>query len=362
MSSLRCEMLAKTHWEEYNRFVDGCPWGSVLQTSSWGQLKKHTGWDPEIFVVRDGTGDILAGAMVLARKVPGMNLPILYSPRGPVVGPGDQETLAALASGVAAYGRDCGAILWKVDPSWPREGSQGERTLEDLAFRHIDTGDNFEGIQPRFVMQLPLEGRTAEEILGDMHHKTRYNIRLSGRRGVQVSMGESLSDVDAFYDILEVTSSRNDFGIRDRSYFHHLWEEVIEPGFGRLFLAHYQGQLLAGTVALIGSGTVWYLYGASSNEHRKVMPNYGLQWAMIEWAREQGCVVYDFRGVSGDLDPENPLYGLYRFKQGFGAELVELVGEYDLVLRPLLYRLWRTGAPLYRSLRDSLLDLREGLR
>ncbi|MFO8060432.1 MAG: peptidoglycan bridge formation glycyltransferase FemA/FemB family protein [Bacillota bacterium] len=361
MTSLRCEMVARAGWEDYDRFVDGCRWGNVLQTSSWGRLKEHTGWSPEMFAVRDAGGEMVAGAMVLARRVPGMNLPILYAPRGPVCDPGASEVVAALAASVTAYARKSGAILWKVDPSWSSD-LPGGRTLTESGFRHVDTGDDFEGIQPRFVMQLPLEGRTADEILADMHHKTRYNIRLSKRRGVEVRPGESVADVDAFYDILKVTASRNEFGIRDRSYFHHLWETVIEPGRGRLFLAHYRDRLLAGTVALIGSGSVWYLYGASSNEHREVMPNYGLQWAMIRWAMRRGCGLYDFRGVSGDLSPDNPLYGLYRFKQGFGAELVELVGEYDLVFRPILYRLWRTGQPLYRSLRDSLLDLRDGLQ
>ncbi len=362
VSSLRCEIVTEDHREEYDGFVNRCPRGNVLQTSSWGQLKEHTGWSPELFAVRDAGGDIIAGTMVLARRVPGMNVPILYSPRGPVIDPKDAEALEVLASAVSEYGSDSGAIFWKVDPSWEKEGSRGGPTLSDLGFRQVDTGDNFEGIQPRFVMQLSLKGRRKDEILAAMHHKTRYNIRLSGRRGVQVGVGEDRSDMDAFYDILAVTSSRMEFGIRDRSYFHQLWEKILQPGLGRLFLAHYEGQLLAGTVALIGSDSVWYLYGASSNEHRNVMPNYGLQWAMIQWAMEQGCSVYDFRGVSGDLDPDNPLYGLYRFKKGFGAEFVELVGEYDLVFRPILYRLWRTAQPLYRSLRDSLLDLREGLR
>jgi lipid II:glycine glycyltransferase (peptidoglycan interpeptide bridge formation enzyme) len=80
------------------------------------------------------------------------------------------------------------------------------------------------------------------------------------------------------------------------------------------------------------------------------MPNYLIQWAMIKWAKRQGCRIYDFRGVSGDLDPESPLYGLYRFKTGFGASLVEYLGEYDLPFRPGLYRLWRKSEPWHKSI------------
>lgn len=361
MSNLECRILDQSQWQEYDQFVDDCPWGNVLQTSNWGLLKAETGWEPSVAVVTE-RDEIVAGAMVLAREIPGFGVPILYSPRGPVVDPDDAGALRSLVDAVTGLARRKRAILWKVDPSWSVGSSSGDDLLKAAGFHHLDTGDDFDGIQPRFVMQLPLKGRDADEILADMHSKTRYNIRLAGRRGVEVSCAEDAEDMDAFYRILKVTSQRNEFGIRDISYFRHLWSRVIEPGWGRLFLAHYEGNLLAATISLIGSGKVWYLYGASGDEHRNVMPNYALQWAMIRWAMDEGCSVYDFRGVSGDLDPDNPLYGLYRFKKGFGAELVELVGEYDLVFRPVVYRLWRAGEPVYRALRDALSEIGEGLR
>ncbi len=361
MSSLVCRILDRSQWHLYDRFVDDCAWGNVLQTSSWGLLKSETGWEPSVAAVtRDD--EIAAGALVLAREIPGLGVPILYSPRGPVVEPDDGDALKALVDAVTSWAGQRRAVMWKVDPSWSVGMSAGDDGLRAAGFRHLDTGDDFDGIQPRFVMPLFLQGRDADEILSDMHQKTRYNIRLAQRRGVGVSCAEDAGDMDAFYRILKITSRRDRFGIRDISYFRHLWSRVLEPGWGRLFLAHYEGELLAATIGLIGSGKVWYLYGASGNEHRNVMPNYALQWAMIRWAMDEGCSVYDFRAVSGDLSPDNPLYGLYRFKKGFGAELVELVGEYDLVFRPVAYRLWRAGEPVYRALRDALSEIGEGLR
>lgn len=115
-----------------------------------------------------------------------------------------------------------------------------------------------------------------------------------------------------------------------------------------LFLAEYQGEVIAGTLAFIFGDKAWYIYGASSNRHRNVMPNYLLQWEMICWAKRAGCRFYDFRGVPGRVDEQHPLYGLYRFKKGFGGVYTEFIGEHDLVYRPLWYWAWNWGEPLYR--------------
>ena len=103
---------------------------------------------------------------------------------------------------------------------------------------------------------------------------------------------------------------------------------------------------------------MWYLYGASSNEYRNVMPNYLLQWEMIKWAIERGARVYDFRGVSGDLSEDNPLYGLYRFKRGFNGEFTEFIGEMDLVYNSLMLSWSKWGSKAYRRLNMILFKLK----
>ena len=102
---------------------------------------------------------------------------------------------------------------------------------------------------------------------------------------------------------------------------------------------------------MISGDKAWYLYGASSNRHRNLMPNYLIQWEMIRWAREQGCTLYDFRGVSGDLNEDNPLYGLYRFKKGFGGEFTEFIGEWDQIYSPVFYWLFNHVLPIYLKIR-----------
>ena len=121
-------------------------------------------------------------------------------------------------------------------------------------------------------------------------------------------------------------------------------------------MAFYEDKPIAGTIAIYYGDKVWYLYGASANgtkefDVRKLMPNYLLQWMMIQWSLEKKCRIYDFRGVSGDLTPDNPLYGLYRFKKDFNGDLVQFVGEYDLVFNKPIYFAVVHGQSTYRNLR-----------
>ena len=123
----------------------------------------------------------------------------------------------------------------------------------------------------------------------------------------------------------------------------------------RLYMAFDPaGTPIAGTLAIWYGDKVWYLYGASSNEHRNLMPNYLLQWRMIQWAVETGCRIYDFRGVSGNVSEDNPLYGLFRFKQGFGGDFTEFVGEEDLVLSPVIYWAVEHGTSVFKDLRKTV--------
>ncbi|RJQ11600.1 MAG: peptidoglycan bridge formation glycyltransferase FemA/FemB family protein [Bacillota bacterium] len=340
----------------FSDFVRDGPKGHILQTLAWGDLKARTGWVPLRFLVEEsGSGAVRGAISVLLRRVPlpGFRLEVAYAPRGPVVDYEDEEALAEMAGAVGAALRRRGAVVLKIDPDVPASRSDVVRRLERLGFRRLERGLGFEGVQPRFVFRLPLH-RTVEDIMAAFQSKTRYNIRLAERKGVTVRVGKSLSDLDTFYRILEETARRDGFLIRAKSYYRDMWELLVKEGLARLFLADYEGQTLAGAIAFILGPMCWYVYGASSSTHREVMPNYLLQWTMIRWAKEQGCTLYDFRGVSGHLDPSDPLYGLYRFKKGFGAEFTEFIGEFDLVLRPAWYLVYAHGEPAYRRLRARL--------
>ena len=295
----------------------------------WAGVKNE--WDWQVVLVRDEEGAIVGSMAILIRRMPGMPYTMLYSPRGPVCDPHDEVTLAALMQGARRLARERHGFTFKLDPDIKSDDIVFCDIMKKLGFSLHADGKNFEGIQPRYVFRLPVAGKSEEDLMNGFESKWRYNIRLAGRKGVTVRIcgPEMLED---FHRIMVETGMRDNFVTRPLSYFERMMESMGEHL--RLYMAFYEDKPIAGTLAIHYGDKVWYLYGASSNSYRNVMPNYLLQWEMMRWAVEQGCALYDFRGVSGDLSEDNPLYGLYRFKKGFGGELVEFCGEFELCLKP----------------------------
>lgn len=331
----------------FNHYVASHPEGDVLQTSHWGALKATTGWKPITIGITE-RGQIQASALILKRFLPfKTGHCIYYSPRGPLFT--NLAALEYLITSIRDLGKSERAILWKMDPPFAINNSTWNQVTPHM--RHNDHGLDFDGVQPRFVMQLDIGG-SLDSILENMKSKTRYNIRYAERKGVQIVLSKDPADLEIFYPLLQETALRDQFTIRSFEYFKNIWEHLIENKVAQLFLAYHKNQPLGGSIAFRLGKTVWYVYGASSNYQRNLQASYALQWAMIKWAKGCGCNIYDFRGVSGDLNPDNPLYGLYRFKDGFGATLVEYTGEYDLPLSPL-YRLWKPATNIYQKLKNK---------
>ena len=345
--------------ETYDRLASAVPTADLLQSYEWGEVKARTGWRPLAFLLLDPS-DVPRGASLLLERALPLGRSIFYCPRGPALDFNDEEVLGHWARLVRREAAAHRAILVKIDPPLPVSEKRVSQNIRHLGFHTPRTGPNFEGVQPRFVYKLFLKG-DPDEILASFSAKTRYNIRLAERRGVVVREA-SRGDLPVFYDILQETAIRDRFRVRSIAYFDSLWDLLVERGLARLFLAEYEGGVIAGALAFLFGDQCWYVYGASSNRHRNVMPNYALQWAMISWAKERGCRVYDLRGVSGDLSPDNPLYGLYRFKRGFSGRLVEYAGEFDLPLEPVFYLAWTRGIPAYRGWRGRLLGLGRAVR
>lgn len=333
--------------EMFDRFVAEHPKGHVLQTWAWGQVKKSMGWVPLAAVLQE-EGVVKAAILILKRRLPlpGISRSIFYAPRGPVADVHDERIMNQLLAGVRRLARQHGAIFLKIDPDIQASDNRFREYLLRSGFRKTVTAEGFEGVQPTYVFRLDID-KDEEELLSQMSSKTRYNLRLAQRKGVVVREAESKEDLKTFYQILEETAARDRFLIRGYSYFEEIWDQMVVRDMARVFLAYYQGLPISGALALTLGKKTWYLYGASSNEYRNVMPNYLIQWSMIQWARQRGCTLYDFRGVSGDLSEDNPLFGLYRFKKGFGGEFTEFIGEWDIVYDPVFYWLWNRVLPVY---------------
>lgn len=346
--------------DRFNNFIAGSAKGHILQTYEWGEIKAQTGWQPIRLLVIENDRPV-AAVSILKRDLPLPGKAIFYAPRGPVLDLDNTDLFDFLLGAIRDLARRHGAVFLKIDPDVPVENKSLTGYLKARGFRALNKGKGFEGVQPRFVFRLDITP-TAEELLANMEGKTRYNIRLASRKGVEIVSDCTREHLASFYSILRETAARDRFLIRSYRYFEVLWDHLVPAGMAKLFMARYQGQFIAGTLAFRLGDKAWYIYGASSNRFRNVMPNYLLQWSMIKWAKESGCRMYDFRGVSGDLNEDNPLYGLYRFKKGFNGRFTEFVGEFDLVYQPFFYWLWTRGEPLYARGIRQLIRLKRKLR
>jgi peptidoglycan pentaglycine glycine transferase (the first glycine) len=348
---MRVELLSADDAQRWREFVASAPTGDVLQCMEWGELKSRTGWQPYTLAAIDDDR-IVAGAMALKRPAP-FGRSLIYCPRGPVVDPTDAAVYGCLIDALRGLAREHRAVLLKIDP--PLVGDAAAAAFRESGFQPAPAVDEgFGGTQPRAVMRTaPLEDD--EALLMRFKPKTRYNVRLAERKGVQVTADTTRRDLEEFYALLQETAARDGFGVRDFRYFGDLWDCIIDRGLGRLFLARHDSKLLGGAINFVLGRQCWYVYGASSNELRNLMPNYLLQWRMMQWARDLGCQVYDFRGVALDRPGSGEhLAGLRRFKAGFAAEYVEYIGEWDLPLSALLYGAFYLLEPRLRKARLKL--------
>lgn len=345
---LQTRIISPQERGRYNNFVAAHPKGHFLQSWEWGEVKSFTDWHPLPLVLEED-GQIVASLLLLKRclPLPGVNRSILYSPRGPVCDAHNGELLGALFAAARKVARDEGAIFLKIDPDVKVEDTAFIHCLQANGFNRSTSSEGFDGVQPTFVFRLDITP-SEEELMANFHQKWRYNIRLAERKGVTVRPAQTKDDLRSFYRVLKETAERDHFLIRGYEYFDKIWEAMV-PNLARYFIVEYEGQVVAGSLAMIMGEKAWYLYGASSNSYRSVMPNYLMQWQMIKWAKSNDCRLYDFRGVSGDVSEDNPLYGLYRFKKGFGGEFTEFVGDWDVVYSPAYYWLWTRAFPLYQK-------------
>lgn len=331
----------------FDHYVAAHPRGDVLQTTAWGRVKQSTGWESFPLGVMD-RGRLQAAALVLAKRLPYIPAVLAYSPRGPLYSSG--EALAHLLQGGTKFLREQGALVWKMDPAIPEADPTWLEAARSQGLKQVETSLDFDGVQPRHVMTLSLN-HSLDTLLANMKQKTRYNIRYAMRKNVTVQALKEKSQLGVFYCLLQETAKRDRFTIRSLDYFEAIWDHLVQAGLARVFLAYHEETPLAGAICFRLGPRVWYVYGASSSEKRNLQAPHLIQWEMIKWAKGAGCTIYDFRGVSGDLRPEHPLYGLYRFKEGFGATLETYVGEFDLPIRQGGYALWLGGLRMHNWIR-----------
>jgi peptidoglycan pentaglycine glycine transferase (the first glycine) len=263
-----------------------------------------------------------------------LGITFAYLPKGPVGEAGE-----ALWTAIDASCRKRHAIFLIVEPDqWVEPGNV------DSLPRGFKPGVH--PIQPARTLLVDLSG-DEEAILSRMKQKTRYNIKLAQKKGVTV---RASADLEAFYQLMQVTGGRDKFGVHSQAYYQHAYELFHTSNSCELLLAEYERHPLAALMVFAQVERAWYLYGASSNEYREFMPTYLLQWEAMRWARKRGCTQYDLWGVpdadENILEAEfthrsDGLWGVYRNKRGFGGQLRRAAGPWERVYSPLAYRLYR---------------------
>ena len=341
-------LLEEKDKEEYKKFLESHDRCNFQQSLEWGNVK--TSWKNEVVLTKDANGKITGAISVLIRKIPVFGN-FMYVSRGPICDIHDEKILKELTDGLKELAKKYKAFTLRMEPDIKSNDEEFKNLVRKLGFKINDTGKKFsDGVQPRYVFRLDIKGKTEEEIFAEFHQKTRYNVRLAGKKGIEIREG-TREDLKDFHKIMMVTGKRDDFMIRPLEYFEKMYD-CLAPNHLKLMMAYYEGKPISGIIDIIYGNKVWYLYGASSNEHRNLMPNYLLQWNMIKYSIEQGKDMYDFRGVTGIVDEKDPHYGLYRFKKGFNAEFTEFVGEVYINFQALKYRLYKFSERLYKRLAD----------
>ena len=195
-----------------------------------------------------------------------------------------------------------------------------------------------------------LDLRPSEEaLLASMKQKCRYNLHLAQRKGVEIRQGTA-ADLDLFYALYAETARRDGFALRPPAYYHDAWGSFLAEGQSHLLLAEVEGQAVAGLLLVTFGPTAWYMYGASSERHRSLMPNNLLQWEAVRRARAAGCTLYDLWGAPENLDESDPMWGVTRFKLGLGGALARGLGAWDYAPWPAAYRLYTAVIPRYMGL------------
>jgi lipid II:glycine glycyltransferase (peptidoglycan interpeptide bridge formation enzyme) len=356
--------------EYWNKSIASLPASHILQSWEWGQLKSQFGWEAKHYLWSKADYDlhlttksvanlenIAAAALVLSRTVAiggdALRAKVMYLPKGPLLR--DWATLGErqkVINDLRNLAHDQKAVFLKLDPD-VRLGTgvpgTDRETFDPVGRSFIDelgaAGWIFspDQIQFRNTVCIKLEASEAE-LLQRMKQKTRYNIRLAERKGVCVRRGDQ-TDIPMLYHMYAETSQRDGFVIREAAYYQAVWETFINNGSAYPLIATVDNKPIAAVIIFMFARRAWYLYGMSSLMHRELMPNYLLQWEAIRLAKQAGCLEYDLWGAPDRFDSADPLWGVYRFKEGLGGEVVRTVGAWDYPARRQLYWLYTRIIP-----------------
>lgn len=319
-------IVSQTAW---NQFLSKNPNAHLLQTGEWGEVKSAFGWKP----VRLVGGE--EGVQILFRRLP-LGFTVGYIPKFPVHS-GEFTFSQELWREIDSVCKRHRAIFLKLEPDLWQDDQSKQWLITDYKLQISP-----HNIQPPRTILIDIQGNE-EEILARMKQKTRYNIRLAEKKGVTV---RAWDDIKSFHKMMLITGGRDGFGVHSLEYYQRAYNLLHPKQMGELLVAEYEGKPLAALFVARHGKRAYYLYGASTDEERNRMPTYLLQWEAMKWAKARSCKEYDLWGVPDEEEVSleanfearhDGLWGVYRFKRGFGGELKRAIQAMDRVYNPLLY-------------------------
>jgi lipid II:glycine glycyltransferase (peptidoglycan interpeptide bridge formation enzyme) len=370
MSLILKEIDKDTHVE----FLKNYQTFSFLQLPCWAEVKsgwksKSVGWFDERKLVCVG--------LILIRNIPKTKWSLFYLPEGPVLDPDYAKNVVDWLTPLRDFSKESGAFNLKLGPqvtinTWSAAtiksaisdnvyrqfkdvdpdrvnpfGNEIGTKLRNLGGKQIETdGEGFGDVQPRFVFAIDVEDKTDEELLATFSQEWRRNIKKAEKSEVKVRQA-NFSDLETFHTLYKETAKRDKFTPRPLNYFKQMWKSLNENSNNlaemRLYIAEQENICHAACLWVRVGKHVWYTYGASSTNGRELRPSNAIQWQMMRDARDAGAGIYDMRGIAATLNEKSPLFGLLRFKIGTGGKVIQYVGEWDFVLKPLIYKAFRVA-------------------
>lgn len=291
-----------------------------LQSSKWGEFREKTG----VKVVRED------GLQITIHPVPHTKFTIGYLPKGPMP---TKETLNELKE----IGKKENCIFIQLEPNI--------ETAEKLksAIKNLGLINSAHPLFTKYTFILDLT-KSEEELLKNMHPKTRYNIRVAEKKGVKITEDNSDKAFEEYLKLTRETTARQNFYAHSEKYHRLMWETLKTDNLNKdelsahLLTATYNGKTLVTWIVFVLGGTLYYPYGASGSEHREVMASNLMMWEAIRFGKKLGLKKFDMWGSMGpNPDPKDPWFGFHRFKEGYGPKLIEFVGSFDFVINKKMY-------------------------
>lgn len=339
--------------ELWNRFLTSQPGGHLLQSYQWGELIEYQGGR----VCRLGAledGDLVGAMMLIVAPVPlpaplpGHGFSWLYCPRGPLVAGPDAPALAALLEEAHALARKEHMVVLRLETNITEDDPRKDDWM--AAYRALGFRTNPIAVHGRRSWVLDLRP-DLDTLFASFRKAWRQDIHIAERRGVVVREAENDADFDAYYQLLQRTSKRANFFIHNKEHHREMLRLFSQTGDAVLYLAELDGKPIAAKMLIRFGDWCFDMFGATTDNDPSLPKTHLLQFRCLQWAKEHGCLFFDFRTIPEVLKPGEEMWGVYQFKKGFGGFSRLHLPTLDYVYRPLSYTIWRRSAQIRRLLR-----------